>query len=178
MSGPSGCGELGDERQPDALHPVEHAAEVAHVLGGERVEVVGAAVARDDEFGPGVDLEALGKDVGGWINFNTTSSSGSVGFTFTESSTWVSSEWCDATLAAGETLDTPLVFNITGAGQYTPPLEKQRGAFRYATVVNLGEEPLSINDLWVHFAAMPHWEDDALRSYTGWFHSNDEKLNR
>ncbi|PIL26419.1 hypothetical protein GSI_12176 [Ganoderma sinense ZZ0214-1] len=130
-----------------------------------------------DKFNSSVTYD-FGKNVGGWINFNTTSSSGSVGFTFAESSIWVSSEWCDATLAAGVTLDTPLVFNITGAGQYSPPLEKERGAFRYITVINLGEDPLSINDLWVHFAAMPHWEEDALRSYTGWFHSNDEKLNR
>ena len=120
----------------------------------------------------------FGKNVAGWINFNTTSSNGSVGFTFAESSIWVSSETCDATLAQGETLDAQLVFNITGAGQYSPPLQRQRGGFRYVTVVNLGEGPLSISDLWVHFTAMPHWEDNALRSYTGWFLSNDEKLNR
>lgn len=136
--------------------------------------------------GQGLTLETFnssvtydfGKNVAGWINFKTTSRSGSVGFTFAESSIWVSSESCDATLAFGETLDAPLVFNITGAGPYSSPLDKQRGGFRYVTVVNLGEGPLSISDLWVHFTAMPHWEDDALRSYTGWFHSNDEKLNR
>ena len=122
----------------------------------------------------------FGKNIAGWINFNTTSSGGSVGFTFSESSMWVSSEASDGTFGIGDglTLDAPLVFNITGAGQYSPPLEKQRGGFRYVTVVNLGADPLSINDLWVHFTAMPHWEDDALRSYTGWFHSDNEKLNR
>ena len=121
----------------------------------------------------------FGKNIAGWINFDTTSSAGNVGFTFSESSMWVSSEACDATTTlGGASLDTPLVFNITRAGQYSSPLEKQRGGFRYLTVVNLGTGPLSINDLWVHFAAMPHWEDDALRSYTGWFHSEDEKLNR
>ena len=119
----------------------------------------------------------FGKNIAGWINFNTTSDSGSAGFTSAESSLWVSSETSDATLAAGQ-LDGPLVFNITGAGHYSPPLEKQRGAFRYLTIVNLGSDPLSVSDLWVHFTAMPHWEDDSLRSYTGWFHSNDEKLNR
>ena len=117
----------------------------------------------------------FGKNIAGWINFNTTSTGGSVGFTFSESSMWVSSDASDGTFTVG---DAPLVFDITGAGQYSPPLKKQRGGFRYVTVVNLGADPLSINDLWVHFTAMPHWEDDALRSYTGWFHSDNEKLNR
>ena len=129
-----------------------------------------------DAFNSSVTYD-FGKNIAGWINFNTTSSAGSVGFTFAESSMWVSSETSDATLGTGQ-LDGPLVFNITGAGHYSPSLERQRGGFRYLTVVNLGSDPVSINDLWVHFTAMPHWEDDALRSYTGWFHSNDEKLNR
>ena len=127
-----------------------------------------------EEFNSSVTYD-FGKNVAGWVNFNTTSSGGSVGFTFSESSLWISSEACDATAS---TLDAPLVFNISGAGQYSAPLEKQRGAFRYMTIVNLGTDSLSINDLWVYFTAMPHWEGDALRGYTGWFHSNDERLNR
>ena len=118
----------------------------------------------------------FGKNIAGWVNFNTTSGDGSVGFTFTESSLWISSEASDATADSG--LDAPLVFNITGAGHYTAPNDKERGAFRYLTVVNLGSTPLSITDLWVHFTAMPHWADNSLQKYTGWFHSNDEKLNR
>ncbi|TBU60052.1 Six-hairpin glycosidase [Dichomitus squalens] len=118
----------------------------------------------------------FGKNIAGWVNFNTTSSDGAIGFTFTESSLWISSEACDA--SGGSELDAPLVFNITSAGHYAAPTEKERGAFRYLTVVNLGSDQLSIDDLWVHFTAMPHWEDDALGNYTGWFHSNDEKLNR
>ena len=118
----------------------------------------------------------FGKNIAGWVNFNTTSSSGAVGFTFTESSLWISSAACDATADAG--LDAPLVFDISGAGHYAAPTDKERGAFRYLTIVNLGLDPLSVNDLWVHFTAMPHWEDDSLGNYSGWFHSNDEKLNR
>ena len=45
-------------------------------------------------------------------------------------------------------------------------------------IVNLGTEELSIKDLWIYFTPMPHWPDNALQDYTGWFHSNDEKLNR
>ena len=128
-----------------------------------------------DAFNSSVTYD-FGKNVGGLVNFNTTSNDGNVAFTFSESSLWVSTEACDSTSNGG--FDTPLVFNITGAGHFVAPNEKERGAFRYLTIVNLGSDQLSIDDLWVHFKAMPHWEDDALRNYTGWFHSNDEKLNR
>ena len=128
-----------------------------------------------DAFNSSITYD-FGKNVGGLVNFNTTSNDGAVGVTFTESSLWISSEACDATASAG--LDAPLVFNLTGAGHYVAPADKERGAFRYLTVVNLGSSPLSISDLWVNFTAMPHWEADSLQNYTGWFHSNDEKLNR
>ncbi|TBU60046.1 hypothetical protein BD310DRAFT_923764 [Dichomitus squalens] len=118
----------------------------------------------------------FGKNVAGWVNFNTTSNGGALGFTFTESSLWISPEASDATADAGS--DAPLVFNLTAAGHYAAPIDRERGAFRYLTVVNLGHGQVSINDLWVHFTAMPHWSADSLRNYTGWFHSNDEKLNR
>ena len=75
-------------------------------------------------------------------------------------------------------MDARLVFNITSPGLYEAPWKMERGGFRYLTVVNLGTEELSIKDLWVHFTPMPHWPDNALQEYTGWFHSNDEKLNR
>ncbi|KAI9066646.1 glycoside hydrolase family 78 protein [Trametes sanguinea] len=118
----------------------------------------------------------FGKNIGGWVNLNTSSSNGSIGITFSESSLWVSSTACDATADSG--LDAPLVFNISGPGHYQAPWDKERGAFRYLTVVNEGASQVSVDDLWVHFTPMPHWEDDALRNYSGWFHSNDEQLNR
>ncbi|EJF61338.1 Six-hairpin glycosidase, partial [Dichomitus squalens LYAD-421 SS1] len=128
-----------------------------------------------DTFNSSVTYD-FGKNIAGSVNFNTTSNGGAVGFTFTESSLWISADASDATADAG--LDAPLVFNLTGAGHYAPPTDRERGAFRYLTVVNLGPGQVSINDLWVHFTAMPHWRADSLRNYTGWFHSNDEKLNR
>lgn len=118
----------------------------------------------------------FGKNIAGLVNLHILSHRGSVGVTFSESSLWVSSAACDATADSG--LDAPLVFNITTPGTYVAPKDKERGAFRYLTVVNLGKGELSIGDLSVHFTAMPHWKDNALRDYTGWFHSNDEKLNR
>ncbi|KAI0757240.1 bacterial alpha-L-rhamnosidase domain protein [Daedaleopsis nitida] len=128
-----------------------------------------------DEFNASVTYD-FGKNVAGLVSLDVSSHKGSVGVTFSESSLWVSSTACDATADAG--LDAPLVFSVTRPGRYSAPPEKERGAFRYLTVVNLGTERLSIRDLSVHFTAMPHWEGNALRDYTGWFHSNDEKLNR
>ncbi|EIW64903.1 bacterial alpha-L-rhamnosidase domain protein [Trametes versicolor FP-101664 SS1] len=128
-----------------------------------------------DAFNSSVTYD-FGKNIGGWVNLDLSSASGSIGVTFSESSLWVSSEACDATADAG--LDAPLVFNITQAGHYEAPSDKERGAFRYLTVVNLGTDKITLKDLWVHFTAMPHWDDDALRNYSGWFHSNDEQINR
>ncbi|KAI0359163.1 bacterial alpha-L-rhamnosidase domain protein [Trametes cingulata] len=118
----------------------------------------------------------FGKNIAGWVNLQASSSHGAVGVTFSESSLWVSSAVSDATGGLG--FDAPLVFNITEAGRYKAPWEKERGAFRYLTLVNLGMEKVSISDLWVYFTAMPHWQADALKNYSGWFHSNDERLNR
>ena len=118
----------------------------------------------------------FGKNIAGWVNLDVSSHSGSVGVTFSESSLWVSSGASDATADAG--LDSPLVFNITRPGHYNAPTDRERGGFRYLTVVNLGKGNVSIKDLWVHFTAMPHWGDNSLQNYTGWFHSSDDKLNR
>lgn len=128
-----------------------------------------------DAFNSSVTYD-FGKNIAGLVNLNVSSENGSIGITFTESSLWVSSAACDAISDSG--LDAPLVFNITSPGSYEAPPDKERGAFRYLTVVNLGTEELSIADLWVHFTAMPHWAENALQNYTGWFHSDDEKLNR
>ncbi|CDO72451.1 Glycoside Hydrolase Family 78 protein [Trametes cinnabarina] len=118
----------------------------------------------------------FGKNIAGWVNLNVSSPTGSIGITFSESSMWVSSAACDATADSG--LDASLVFNISTPGHYEAPWDKERGAFRYLTVVNEGTSPIAIDDLWVHFTAMPHWADNSLRNYSGWFHSNDEQLNR
>lgn len=91
-----------------------------------------------------------------------------IGVTFSESSLWVSNASCDATADAGK--DETLWFHITQPGKYTAPPEKERGAFRYMTVVHNGTGSVEITDLEVHYTAMPHWRDDALADYTGYFH--------
>ncbi|KAI5778766.1 bacterial alpha-L-rhamnosidase domain protein [Geopyxis carbonaria] len=116
------------------------------------------------------------KNIAGWPHLKVASDSGAIGVTFSESSLWISSEASDATADAG--LDSPIIFNITKSGEYKPPSEQDRGGFRYMTISNYGSSDVELEDAWVHYTAMPHWPDDGLRNYTGWFHCNDEQLNR
>ncbi|KAI2484518.1 Bacterial alpha-L-rhamnosidase domain containing protein [Pyrenophora tritici-repentis] len=99
-----------------------------------------------------------------------------IGVAFSESSLWVSNRSSDATADAGK--DETLWFHVNGPGRYTAPREKLRGAFRYMTLVHNGTGSLEVTGAEVHYTAMPHWEDNALRNYTGYFHCDDELLNR
>ncbi|KAJ6186734.1 hypothetical protein N7519_008035 [Penicillium mononematosum] len=100
----------------------------------------------------------FGKNVAGLVSLDVRSSSSSsafLGVTFSESSLYISNQASDATADAG--LDTPLWFNVgKGAGDNTT-----------ATV--------SLKSLRVKFTAAP---DQDLRAYTGYFHSDDELINK
>ena len=148
----------GPSTSPDALLAQNAGAGQSLVLGG---------------FNSSVTYD-FGKNIGGWVNFNVSSASGNVAFTFSESSLWVASWACDSITQIGR--DTPLVFNVSSLGHFAAPVNKDRGAFRYLTAVNLGNGSATLDDLWIEYSPMPHWEDP--QNYTGWFHSNDEKLNR
>jgi hypothetical protein len=91
-----------------------------------------------------------------------------IGVTFSESSLWISNRSSDATADAGK--DETLWFHVNGAGRYTAPKDKERGAFRYMTLVHNGTGSMEVTAAEVHYTAMPHWEDDALGNYTGYFH--------
>ncbi|KAK5169384.1 uncharacterized protein LTR77_005359 [Saxophila tyrrhenica] len=118
-----------------------------------------------------------------------------IGISFTESSLWISGEGCDATADAG--IDEALWFHVTDSGTYTPDRKHERGAFRYLNVLHNTTGSIEVQQLTVEFtlaypifiviemnadlkcfSPMPHWEDDALRDYTGWFHCDDELINR
>jgi hypothetical protein len=103
------------------------------------------------------------------LTIGSANSSGQyIGVTFSESSLWVSNRSSDATADAGK--DETLWFHINGTGRYTAPREKERGAFRYMTLVTNGTGSVEVTAAQVHYTPMPHWEDDALRNYTGYFH--------
>ncbi|KAF2713538.1 glycoside hydrolase family 78 protein [Pleomassaria siparia CBS 279.74] len=93
-----------------------------------------------------------------------------IGVTFSESSLWISNKSSDATADAGK--DETLWFKLDGPGRYTAPREKERGGFRYMTLVHNTTGSVEVTAAEVHFTAMPHWEDDAIGNYTGYFHSD------
>ncbi|KAI0470049.1 Six-hairpin glycosidase [Xylariaceae sp. FL0804] len=121
----------------------------------------------------------FGKNVGGLASLHISNADESdqyLGITFTESSLWISGNGSDGTADAG--LDVPLWFHITGPGNYTVDRIHERGAFRYLSVVHNTTGAVELDGLTVHFTAMPHWEDDQLREYSGWFHCDDDLINR
>lgn len=120
----------------------------------------------------------FGKNVEGIVSFVVDAQSTltqTMHVSFTESSLWIS-ELCDTTADAG--LDAALNFTITRPGTYTASPEFRRGAFRYLTIYPSGAGYTSLQDLSVHFTAFPNGGDDGLADYTGYFHSNDDRLNR
>lgn len=121
----------------------------------------------------------FGKNVEGIVSFNVATLSGIdqfVGVTFSESSLWISGAHSDATADAG--FDEVLWFAANAAGFYSASPEHRRGAFRYLSVVTNATGSLTLSNLTIHFTAFPNAADNALGEYSGYFHCNDDKLNR
>lgn len=121
----------------------------------------------------------FGKNIAGLVSLNITSVSDPnqyVGVTFTESSLWISNQSCDATGNSG--LDEPLWFQPQSAGVYTAPKEKQRGAFRYMSIVTNTTGSVNVSQATVHFTNAPDAPDDGIGNYPGYFQSDDNILNR
>ncbi|KAI0969247.1 alpha-L-rhamnosidase [Xylaria arbuscula] len=119
----------------------------------------------------------FGKNIAGGVSFHVDAVSGwsdSIGFTFSESSMYVSAQYCDAVQDGA--FDLPQWFNNTTPGHYEASHEFQRGAFRYLTVVHNSTETISISNVTVYWAASPEMANPA--AYTGYFHSDNDKLNR
>lgn len=99
-----------------------------------------------------------------------------IGLTYSESSLWISSEGCDATADAG--LDQALWFHVTGPGDYTVSRQHERGGFRYLSLLHNSTGSVEVEQVTVEYTPMPHWDDDKLRDYTGYFHCDDDLINR
>ncbi|KAJ4305170.1 hypothetical protein N0V90_000701 [Kalmusia sp. IMI 367209] len=135
----------------------------------------GSAIFEDDA----ATAYDFGKNIAGVVTLTVGSVSDSnqyIGVTFSESSLWVSNRSSDATADAGK--DETLWFQPNAPGKYTAPRDKERGGFRYMTLVHNGTGSVEITSAEVYFTPMPHWEDESLTNYTGYFHCNDELLNR
>lgn len=119
------------------------------------------------------------KNIAGVVSLKVTSSSDAnqrIGITFSESSLWISTEHSDTTGNVG--FDNMVFIDTPSAGTFSLPPELLRGGFRYLTLVHNMTGSVEVSAVQTYFTAMPHYSDDQLQSYTGWFHSDEELLNR
>lgn len=124
----------------------------------------------------------FGKEVGGIVSLNFTvsslSGSNAVGLAFTEAKDFVGTE-SDSTTGNYGRSDGAIYANFSQTGDFTyeMPDAQLRGGFRYMTLfLQPGSVSLVIQGISVEIAFQPTWSN--LRAYQGYFHSNDELLNR
>ena len=122
----------------------------------------------------------FGREVGGIVSLSYSSSgTGRLGLAFTEASTWIG-EWSDASNGKFAGRDGALYVEISGAknGTYVMPDKVMRGGFRYLTLflITNATTTVSVSDIQLEISFQPTWSN--LRAYQGYFHSDDELLNR
>lgn len=119
----------------------------------------------------------FGVNIAGQVSLtagNSTDPGAAIWLTYSESSLWVSSYASDAVSDIG--LDEPIPLYVgQGPGIYTVDRVYARGGFRYLTLVNNGTGDIDLTGVSVYFTAAPTQD---LQAYTGYFHSNDELVNR
>lgn len=119
-----------------------------------------------------------GKNIAGVVSVTvgTYSSPGAtISLTYTESSLYINNISCDMT--AGPQFDEPISLPVgQGPGTYTVDRHHERGAFRYLTLTASNDASILVTSVSTQFTASPVAHD--LRHYSGYFHANDEKLNR
>jgi hypothetical protein len=124
----------------------------------------------------------FGKEIGGIVtlHYTVTSLEGSnaVGLAFTEARDFIGTN-SDSTTGNYARPDGAIYANFSQTGDFTyvMPDEQLRGGFRYLTLfLQPGSAALQIRNVSVEIAFQPTWAN--LRAYQGYFHSNDELLNR
>lgn len=122
----------------------------------------------------------FGIEVGGLVTVQySATGQGSIGLAFTESKNWIG-EWSDSSNGLFKGPDGALYanFNTSGKYSYTMPGIRLRGGFRYLTLflVSNGTATVNINDINLAIGFQPTWSN--LRAYQGYFHSNDDELNK
>lgn len=129
----------------------------------------------------------FGIEVGGIVTVNySTTGAGSLGLAFTEAKNWIglTSDSSNGKFARGygdQACDDGAIysrFSQAGNYTYTMDLPHLRGGFRYLTLFLLTNSTasLSINDVSLEIGFQPTWSN--LRAYQGYFHSNDDELNK
>lgn len=124
----------------------------------------------------------FGIEVGGIVTIDYTVSSvvgsNAIGLAFTEAKDWIGSR-SDNTSGSSTGSDGALFtsFSDTGDFTYVMPDDKLRGGFRYMTLfLQSDQASVSIHNVSLEIAFQPTWSN--LRAYQGYFHSNDDLLNK
>lgn len=124
----------------------------------------------------------FGQEVGGLVTLTySATGSGTLGLAFSEAKNWTGTN-SDSSNGNYHT-DGALYAAVapTDQANYTMPIDRLRGGFRYLTVFvadvsSADAFSVVLQDVVVDLAYQPTWPN--LRAYQGYFHSNDDLLNR
>jgi hypothetical protein len=127
----------------------------------------------------------FGKEVAGVVTVTyAASGSGSLGLAFTEAKNWTG-EYSDGSNGFFDFVSEGALYgNVTGTEEanYTVPVDKLRGGFRYLSVFSvadnggLGSIEIDIHNVSLEIEYQPTWSN--LRAYQGYFSSSDDLLNK
>ncbi|KAF2966425.1 hypothetical protein GQX73_g7154 [Xylaria multiplex] len=124
----------------------------------------------------------FGKEVGGIVTIeysvSSIAGSGALGLAFSEARDWIGRN-SDSSNGNYARPDGAIhsIFSQPGSFTYSMPLENLRGGFRYLTLFLLGDGvSVAIRNVGLELSFQPTWSN--LRAYQGYFHSNDDLLNK
>lgn len=120
----------------------------------------------------------FGQNTAGLISFAISSVSDNnqwIGLSFSESNIWISPNGSDATQNVA--IDETLWFQVE-SGNYSVEREHNRGGFRYLNVYHNTTGSVTLQNVTLYFTPMPHYADNSIGNYSGYYHCDDEKLNR
>ena len=161
--------------QSRTIHPAKVHKVNGTVLHADHLLEEGHGTARFEGISS-VTLD-FGKNIAGVVSLAAGSSStrdAIIWLTYTESSVWINGNGSDSTADAG--LDAPLPLHVGhGPGPYKVDRDHERGGFRYLSLISNTSACIDLTQVSVYFTAAP---SQNLREYAGYFHSNDELLNR
>jgi len=158
------------------LHPASVYNINGTVNGAE--SIAGEAVGSATFQGNSAVTYDFGKNIAGLVSLQigNVDPGQYIGLTYSESSLWISGEGSDATQDSG--IDEILWFQLNGPGNYSVDRIHERGGFRYLSLIQNTTGNTEVEQITVYFTAQPTVAEDGLRNYTGYFHCDDELLNR
>lgn len=161
--------------QPKSILSLANASEISSYPGPATLTGNASALVFD-----------FGLEVGGIVHLSYSTSgsgTGTLGLAFSEAKNWIGlySDSSNGLFQRGDGAIYDAPFAGAGNHSYVVPDEKLRGGFRYLTVFLLTNSTSSgpsvdVGEIELEIAFQPTWSN--LRAYNGYFHCNDEELNR